>query len=56
MLKAESKQAVKDFFASADTEFRNYLKERTVEDYDEAARIVLESQANGGRLHVTGIG
>ncbi len=56
MLKAESKQAVKDFFASADTEFRNYLKERTVEEYDEAARIVLESQANGGRLHVTGIG
>lgn len=56
MLKHESKQAVDRFFASVDTEFNSFLKERTADEYEAAASLILESQAEGGRLHITGIG
>ena len=56
MLKNESKQAVENFFAAVDTEFNAFAKARSVEDYEAAAALILESQANGGRIHVTGIG
>lgn len=56
MLKTESKQAVETFLASVDTEFHGYLKKRTTAEYEEAAQIILDSQAHGGRLHITGIG
>lgn len=56
MLKPESKQAVENFFSAVDTEFNAFLKSRTTEEYEAAAKLILESQANGGRIHVTGIG
>lgn len=56
MLKAESNQAVTDFFAHVDTECNAFLKARGPEEYEAAAQLILESQARGGRLHVTGIG
>lgn len=56
MLKQESKQAVEQFFASVDTEFNTFLRARTADEYEAAARLILDSQARGGRLHITGIG
>lgn len=56
MLKQESRQAVEQFFASVDTEFNSFLKARTAEEYEAAAQLILDSQARGGRLHITGIG
>ena len=56
MLKNESKQAVETFFASAETEINAFLKARSTEEYEAAAKLILESQAQGGRIHVTGIG
>lgn len=56
MLKQESKQAVKAFFDSVDTEFNAFLKARSAEEYEAAAQLILDSQAKGGRLHITGIG
>lgn len=56
MLKQESKQAVENFFAAVDTEFNAFAKARTTNDYEAAAQLILESQAKGGRIHVTGIG
>ena len=56
MLKPESKHAVEQFFASVDAEFNAFLKARRAEEYEAAAQLILESQANGGRMHITGIG
>ena len=56
MLKQESKQAVKQFFDSVNTEFNTFLKARSAEEYEAAAQLILDSQAQGGRLHITGIG
>lgn len=56
MLKNESKQAVGAFFASVETEFNAFLKSRSAEEYEAAAQLVADSQAKGGRIHVTGIG
>ena len=56
MLKPESNQAVENFFSSVDTEFNHFLHDRKPEDYQAAAQLILESQAQGGRIHVTGIG
>ena len=56
MLKAESRQAVEAFFTSVGTQFNAFLQARRPDDYEEAARLIRESQAGGGRLHVTGIG
>ena len=56
MLKPESNQAVENFFSSVDTEFNQFLHDRKPEDYQAAAQLILESQAQGGRIHVTGIG
>lgn len=56
MLKNESKQAVGAFFASAEAEFNTFLKSRSAEEYEPATQLILASQAQGGRIHVTGIG
>ena len=56
MLKNESKQAVTTFFYNVDREFNAFLKARSADDYEAAARLILDSEANGGRIHVTGIG
>ena len=51
MLKQESKQAVKQFFDSVNTEFNTFLKARSAEEYEAAAQLILDAQAKGGRLH-----
>ena len=56
MLKPESKQAVNTFLASAKEEFAAFAEQINAESYEEAAALILESQKNGGRLHITGIG
>ena len=56
MLKPESKQAVDTFLASAKEEFAAFAEQLSGDTYEEAAAIILESQKNGGRLHITGIG
>lgn len=56
MLKSESKQAVAQFFQSVDTEFNAFLRARSPEEYEAAAQLILDAQARGGRLHITGIG
>ena len=48
MLKQESKQAVKAFFDSVDTEFNTFLKARTAEEYEaavEASQILFSNKA-----------
>ena len=56
MLKPESKQAVDTFLASAKEEFAAFADKINSDTYEDAAAIILESQKNGGRLHITGIG
>lgn len=56
MLKQESKQAVEQFFSSVDAEMNAFLKARSADEYEAAAQLILDAQARGGRLHITGIG
>jgi arabinose-5-phosphate isomerase len=56
MLKNESKQAVDTFLSSAKEELTAFADQLSGEGYEAAASIILESQAKGGRLHITGIG
>lgn len=56
MLKPESKQAVSNFVQSVDTQMNAFLKSLSPDDYEAAAQIILEAQAKGNRLHITGIG
>lgn len=56
MLKPESKQAVTHFLESVDTEFNAFLKSLSAETYEACAQLVLDAQAKGNRLHITGIG
>ena len=56
MLKPESNQAAENFFSAIDTEFNKFLHDRKPQEYQAAARLILDSQAQGGRIHVTGIG
>lgn len=56
MLKPESKQAVTNFFAAAEAEFHTFVQKLDADTYEEAAALILDSQKNGGRLHITGIG
>ena len=56
MLKPESKQAVSNFFQSVDTQMNAFLKSLSPDDYEAAAQIILEAQAKGNRMHITGIG
>lgn len=55
-MKNESKQAVTDFLASAQCELSKFAAGLKPEDYEAAAAMIAESQAAGGRLHITGIG
>ena len=56
MLTEEAKQAVNDFFEIVETQFNTFLKNRTEEEYEAAAQLILDAQASGNRLHITGIG
>ena len=55
-MKDESRQAVSAFFESVDREFNAFLRARSAADYEAAVRLILDAQASGGRIHVTGIG
>lgn len=55
-MKPESKQAVAAFFQSVDTEMNAFLKELNPDDYEAAAQLILDAQAKGNRMHITGIG
>jgi len=56
MLNTECKQAVEQFYASAEAELNQFISARSPEDYEAAAALIIDSQASGGRIHVTGIG
>ena len=56
MLTTETKQAVSDFFTMAEEEMTTFLQKRSPEEYEAAADLILEAQAQGNRLHITGIG
>lgn len=56
MLKQESKQGVEKFFSTVDKEFTAFLRSRNPAEYEAASQLILDSQAGGGRIHVTGIG
>lgn len=56
MLKQESRQAVEYFFSAVDQEMNAFLKDRNVSEYEAAAKLILEAQVKGGRMHITGIG
>ena len=55
-MKPESTQALEYFFQSARRQFCAYLDTLRPEDYLQAVEIIRQSEARGGRLHVTGIG
>lgn len=45
-----------NFLKITEKEFNAYLKKINEDELNEAARIIWDSQASGGRLHITGIG
>lgn len=55
-MRNESKIAVSSFFENAEKEFCLFLEERNADEYEKAVQIIQNSQAQGGRVHVTGIG
>ena len=56
MLKTESKQAVDTFLPLLTPNWKRFIQARSAGDYEAAAQLIRESQAKGGRIHVTGIG
>lgn len=56
MLTNESKQAVTNFISAVQTEMTAFAATIHEETYTEAANLILQSQSQGGRLHITGIG
>lgn len=56
MLKEESKQAVNVFLSTVKDEMGAFINGLTPDQYEAAAALIKESQAGGGRIHVTGIG
>lgn len=56
MLQSESRQAVDAFLVSAKNELNTFIDQISSNSYEQAAALILASQKNGGRLHITGIG
>ena len=56
MLKEESKQAVNVFLDTVKKEVDTFIDGLAPDQYEQAAALIQASQANGGRIHVTGIG
>lgn len=56
MLQSKSNQAVDDFLHSARKELNGFIDHISSNAYEQAAALIIESQKNGGRLHITGIG
>ncbi|MCF0176819.1 MAG: SIS domain-containing protein [Bacteroidales bacterium] len=55
-MKKESMATVDSFLCSARTEFNKFIDNISGETFKDAADLILESQKNHGRLHITGIG
>lgn len=55
-MKEESIKAADSFLSSAKKEFNAYIDTLSGKSYEEAANLILDAQAKGGRLHITGIG
>lgn len=56
MMKEESKRAAENFIRSAQNSCSAFLGQRSIQEYESTVKLILESQAHGGRLHITGIG
>lgn len=56
MLKEESKRAVNVFLDTVKKEIDTFIDGLAPDQYEQAAALIQASQANGGRIHVTGIG
>lgn len=56
MLKEESNKAVGVFLEILTSEVNKFIKTIAPEQYEQAAGLIKESQKNGGRIHITGIG
>ena len=56
MIKVTSKKALDAFLDSAKKRFTSYVDSIDTTSCHEAAQIILDAQAKGGRIHVTGIG
>ena len=56
MLKEESKTASRKFLDTAREELDAFIGDTQLESIEPAADLILASQAQGGRIHVTGIG
>ena len=55
-MKIESTKALETFLASAKDQAVKFTDKLSPKDYEKAVDIILNSQKNGGRLHITGIG
>ncbi len=55
-MKQESVSALENFLSSAKEEVDHFIDSRKAEEYESAVTLILDSQAHGGRIHVTGIG
>lgn len=56
MLKEESKQSVNVFLDTVKKEVDTFIDGLSPDQYEQAATLIQASQAEGGRIHVTGIG
>ena len=56
MLKENSRKQTEQFLASVRAEYDAFAAGLSADSYEDAAGIILASQAAGGRIHVTGIG
>ena len=56
MIQDKSIESLKTFLASAKENFSAFIDSIDMDACKKAAEIILDSQANGNRIHVTGIG
>ena len=56
MLKQEAIQAMEAFTSLAKAEFDYFADNAADQEYIDAAQLILDAQAKGGRVHITGIG
>lgn len=55
-MKQDNAQAVEAFLTSARREFDGFAAQLSGDTYQKATELILSSQRQGGRLHITGIG
>lgn len=56
MISEESRQALQSFVDVAKEEFDTFSKTVTEESLEKAAKVILDAEKNGNRVHITGIG